>query len=253
MIPNYWNPGERLARPDISNLPRLRFLTTTDFPPFNFIDRRKRLAGFHVDLARAVCVELGIAARCEIQALPWDEIGPAIEKGDGEAIIAGLEITGASREKYVFSRPYLHIPARFAARNGTFATPEQAMRSAKPVAVVAGSVHAKWFAITYPNAKTKDFPHHEAAFAAMKNSQVEAVFTDAVSLSFWLASPDAADCCSFLGGPYLAPEFFGEGMAIAFPKEQAELAAAADYALREINDKGGFAELYLRYFPLGLY
>ncbi|TIT46268.1 MAG: transporter substrate-binding domain-containing protein, partial [Mesorhizobium sp.] len=70
-VPVLWDAKERLPKPDLSALPRLRFLTTTDFPPFNFLDGAGRLSGFHVDLARAICAELGIAEKCQIQALPW--------------------------------------------------------------------------------------------------------------------------------------------------------------------------------------
>ena len=49
----------------------LRFITTTDFPPFSFIDASGRLSGFHVDLARAICAALEITDRCQIHALPW--------------------------------------------------------------------------------------------------------------------------------------------------------------------------------------
>ncbi|MEL7429834.1 MAG: transporter substrate-binding domain-containing protein, partial [Pseudomonadota bacterium] len=59
-IPNFWDNSERLQKPDLDQLPRLRFLTTTDFPPFNFIDRKRRLSGFHVDLAREICTQLGV-------------------------------------------------------------------------------------------------------------------------------------------------------------------------------------------------
>ncbi|RUW60499.1 amino acid ABC transporter, partial [Mesorhizobium sp. M4B.F.Ca.ET.049.02.1.2] len=37
-VPVLWDAKERLPKPDLSALPRLRFLTTTDFPPFNFLD-----------------------------------------------------------------------------------------------------------------------------------------------------------------------------------------------------------------------
>jgi len=118
-IPNFWDKHERFAKPDLSDVQRLRFLTTTDFPPFNFIDRSKRLTGFHVDLARAICKELDILPRCQIQALPWDELEPALEKDEGEVLLSGLAITAQSREKYDFSRPYFHIPGRFVARIGS--------------------------------------------------------------------------------------------------------------------------------------
>ena len=88
-IPNFWDTKERLPKPDISELPRIRFLTTVDFPPFNFLDSSGRLTGFHVDLARAICRELEIVDKCQIQALPWAELQDALQKKEGEAIIAG--------------------------------------------------------------------------------------------------------------------------------------------------------------------
>ena len=59
LAPMFWDSKERLPKPDLSALPRLRFLTTTDFPPFNYLDRDGRLSGFHIDLVRAICAELG--------------------------------------------------------------------------------------------------------------------------------------------------------------------------------------------------
>ena len=81
-IPAYWDEKERLPKPDLAGVGRLRFLTTIDFPPFNFLDRDGRLTGFHVELARAICRELGIVPRCQIQGLPWDELDAAIGRGD---------------------------------------------------------------------------------------------------------------------------------------------------------------------------
>ena len=88
-VPVLWDAKERLPKPDLSAMPRLRFLTTTDFPPFNFLDGSGKLSGFHIDLARAICAELGIVEKCQIQALPWAELEGALQKGEGEAIIAG--------------------------------------------------------------------------------------------------------------------------------------------------------------------
>ena len=47
----------------------IRFLTDSDFPPFNYYDEDNVLTGFNVDIARAICLEL--AATCDIQARPW--------------------------------------------------------------------------------------------------------------------------------------------------------------------------------------
>src|SRR5690606_11169467 len=138
-IPDYWDEKERLVRPDLSSIERVRFLTTVDFPPFNYLDAQGRLTGFHVELVRAICRELQIVDRCQIQALPWDELDDAIGSGQGEALIAGTPITAETRTGYAFSRPYLRFPARFAVpRSSTLAEPMHSTVAGRRIGVLAG-------------------------------------------------------------------------------------------------------------------
>ncbi|WP_244439871.1 transporter substrate-binding domain-containing protein [Nitratireductor aquibiodomus] len=108
--PGFSEPKQRQTKPDLSALPRLRFLTTVDFFPFSYLDADNRLSGVHIDLARQICDELDMMERCQVQALPWDELDTAIESKQGEAIIAGLAITAENRERYLFSRPICVFP-----------------------------------------------------------------------------------------------------------------------------------------------
>jgi len=253
-IPQFWDVKERLPRPDLTDVPRIRFLTTIDFPPFNFIDSNGLLSGFHVDLARAICRELEIMDRCQIQALPWDELEPAMQRSEGEALIAGLAVTPEGREKYVFSRSYLRFPARFAVRNDSaLAEPIYKAIKGKTVGVIAGSEHEAMLRDFFPDAKPAAFDNAEAQFAALKDGKVEAIFGDGMRFGFWLGGSVSEKCCRFAGGPYLAPEYLGNGLAIAVGLNHEKLAAAFDYALREISASGEFEELYLRYFPIGFF
>src|ERR1700721_2143582 len=70
--PSFWDPGLQLERPDLSGLRAIRFLTDDDYPPLNFALADGALAGFSVDIARAVCEELQVG--CTIQARRWDTI-----------------------------------------------------------------------------------------------------------------------------------------------------------------------------------
>lgn len=253
-IPQLWDSKERLQKPDLSQLQRLRFLTTTDFAPFNFLDANGRLSGFHVDLARAICDELAIADRCQIQAMPWAELAPAMQKGDGEAIIAGLAVTAENRQLYVFSRPYLIFPARFVTTNArALAEPLYAKIKGLKVGVITGSAHERMLRASFGDAQAVSFATQNDMTAALKDGKIDAAFGDGMRLGFWLASADAGNCCRFSGGPYIAPEFLGNGLAIAAPKQRPELAAAFDYALQAISAKGTFGELYLRYFPVSFF
>ncbi|MER8728762.1 transporter substrate-binding domain-containing protein [Mesorhizobium sp. M1227] len=253
-VPVFWDAKERLPKPDLSMLPRLRFLTTTDFPPFNFLDGAGRLSGFHVDLARAICAELGIAEKCQIQALPWAELEGALGKGEGEAIIAGIAATPESRSKYAFSRSYLQFPARFIMlKTQALTEPMFDKLRSKRVGVIAGSAHERMLRDYFGDVQIVPFAKPEELYGELKAGKIDAAFGDGMRFAFWLGGSDAAGCCRFAGGPYLAPEYLGSGMTIATRADDPALAAAFDYALQEISVKGTFAEFYLRYFPVSFF
>ena len=253
-IPVFGDARERLAKPDLASLQRLRFLTTTDFPPFNFLDRSGRLTGFNVDLARAICTELEILDKCQIQALPWAELATALAGKQGDAIIAGISVTAETRAKYTFSRSYLQFPARFAVHKASkIADAVYPELAGQRIGVIAGSVHERMLRDYFPDVQVVTYAKQDWVFEDLKAGKIAGVFGDGMRLAFWLAGSDSAGCCRFAGGPYMAPEYLGTGLAIATAKDDPLLARAFDYALHEISAKGTFAELYLRYFPVSFF
>lgn len=253
-IPVFWDARERLAKPDLTGVKRLRFLTTTDFPPFNFLDGSGRLTGFHVDLARAICTELEILDKCQIQALPWQELDTALAAKEGEAIIAGISVTAQTRDKYGFSRAYLQFPARFAVRSASPITePLYTTSAGKRIGVVAGSAHERMLRDYFPEVQVVTYAKQDWVFDDLKAGKIDGTFGDGMRLAFWLSGSASGACCRFAGGPYLAPEYLGTGLAIAAGKDDPALTQMFDYALQQINVKGTFAELYLRYFPVSFF
>lgn len=253
-VPNYMDPRERIAAPDIQMFPRIRFIATVDFPPFSFLDQTSRLAGFNIDLARAICTELEVLARCQIQALPWNELPDALKTGQAEAIISGIAMTPESAAEYRFTRTYLTLPARFAARRDSAGAETSAQTlSQKRVGVIDGTAHEAMLRDWFPDIKPVTFSRHEWMLNALKTESIDAVFGDGLQLSFWLASQSAETCCGFLDGPYISQAHLGEGLAIAVSPRNARLAVAFDHALAALNRNGRFAELYLRWFPNGLF
>jgi polar amino acid transport system substrate-binding protein len=254
LAPMFWDNKERLPKRDLSALPRLRFLTTTDFPPFNYLDRDGRLSGFHIDLVRAICAELDVAEKCEIQAMPWEQLEDALQRGRGEAVIAGIAVTEETRADYAFSRPYLQFPARFAMpKTSAVSEPIYAKIKGERIGVITGSGHEKMLREYFPDVKVVTYTRQEWMYGDLKAGKIAGIFGDGMRLAFWLAGSEASGCCRFAGGPYLAPEYLGFGLAIATDVKNPTLAAAFDYALQQIAVKGRFAELYLRYFPVSFF
>lgn len=253
-LPVLFDARERLARPDVNDILRLRFLTTTDFPPFNFTDQTGRLAGFHIDLARALCAELGLEAKCQIQALPYAQLQEALEAGQGDAVLAGVAVTAALRQRFVFSRPYMLLPARFIRHRDTqLPRPDSAALFGRPVGVLTGTAHEAMLKAFFPDIKPVTFETRELLLSALKDRKVDAAFADALQLSFWTQSPAAGNCCMLFDGPYLSERYLGEGMTIMVGPQGGTLAAALDSALAALSRDGRLEEIYLRYFPAGLY
>src|SRR5262245_3100789 len=48
-VPGFWDPRRRPERPDLSRISIIRFLTETDYPPFNYAGPDGAPIGFNVD------------------------------------------------------------------------------------------------------------------------------------------------------------------------------------------------------------
>lgn len=252
--PNFWDQRQRSTKPVLAPRERIRFLTSTDYPPFNFLDARGRLGGFNVDLARAVCEELDLVDRCQIEAKPFSELVPLLEKGEAEAVIAGVAITPESRRRLAFTESYMRYPARFVTRTAApLSEPMAKALTGKTVGIVEGTAHAAMLQAFFPGVQRVGFPDRAKALAALKGGSLDAVFGDGIDLSFWLESQAADGCCVFSGGPYLSDRFLGEGLSIALARKDADLARAFDYAIGQVVAKGTFSELLLRYFPVSAF
>ena len=251
-IPYFWNPQSRAEKPDAAGVRAIRFVTDDEYPPFGFVGADGGLTGFNVDLARAVCEELKVA--CTVQARRWDTILDSVEAGQADAAIASIAINPQTRRRVEFTAPYYRTPARFVSRVQT--NPERVDARAlagKTVGVQQKSAHEAYLREFFGQADIRIYDNQTALRSALKRGEVDLVFGDGVSLSVWLNSIDAEGCCAFQGGPYTESRYFGEGVGVAVKKDNAPLRRLIDYALARIAERGVYAELYLKYFPIGFY
>jgi polar amino acid transport system substrate-binding protein len=248
-VPGFWDPRRRPERPDLSRINIVRFLTETDYPPFNYAGPDGAPAGFNVDLARMICEELKVA--CTVQMRRFDTLISALNTNNGDAIIASIAATPEMRTRLDFSDPYYRTPARFVARRDSpidDVRPEALEK--KKIAVVAGTAHEAYLKILFTEAELRPYQDADAARFALKRGDVDLLFGDGVSLAFWLNGTDSANCCAFRGGPYLESRFFGEGVGIAVRRGNDLLRQAFNWALFRLWEKGRFTDLWLRYFPV---
>lgn len=249
VIPNHWDPKRRIERPPLPSNFQIRFLTEHDNPPLNYIGRDGELTGFNVELARALCAELNVAT-CTIQARAWETLVSTLRENRGDVIIAGLQPSMQLRAELDVSDPYLRSGGRFAVRSGSSFDP--LAPQPRRIGVIARSAHAAYIETAFPRAELRRFDDAIAQRAALVAGEVDAIFGDAIGLGLWLNSAGGT-CCRFSGGAYLESRFFGEGHVMVVRRGETTLRRALDHALQRLSERGIYAELYLRWFPQGLY
>ena len=187
-----------------------------------------------------------------MQVRPFDTLLAGLEDKTGNAILAGLDLEKATAAGLIASQAYLKIPGRFVVPKDKSFDPGPPT-PAGHVGVVCGSAHAAYLARFFSDLHVDCFTRLADELAELKAKRIDAVFGDALDLSFWLNGPQSEDCCRFETGYYLDDSYFGSGFAVVMKAEDRDLKFAIDYALREIYRSGTYEELYLRYFPVGLF
>ena len=248
-VPGFWDPRRRPENPDLSRISVIRFLTETDYPPFNFAGPDGNPQGFNIDLARMLCEELKLA--CTIQMRRFETLIPALNGKQGDAVIASLAATVEMRARVDFTDSYYRTPARFVAkRDSPLEDPLPERLEGKKVAVVAGTAHEAYLKALFTEVEVRPYPSADEARLALRRGDVDLLFGDAISLAFWLNGSDSENCCAFRGGPYIDSRYFGEGIGIAVKKGNDTIRLALNWALFRVWEQGRFTDLWLRYFPI---
>lgn len=250
--PSFWDPRRRPEKPDTSRITLIRFVTEVDYPPFNYAGPDGNPTGFNVELARLVCNELKVP--CTIQMRRFDTLLDSLSENRSDAVAASIAVTVQTRARADFSDPYYRPAARFVARRQAALNDIRAEQlDAKKIAVVAGTAHDEYARTLFTEADIRRYPTKEAAREALRRGEVDLLFGDAFELSFWLNGSDSGNCCTFVGDPFIESRMFGEGVGIAVRRGNDTLRTAFNWALFRLWEKGKFAELWLRYFPVNPY
>lgn len=248
-IPGFWDPRRRPEKPDLSRVSLIRFMTEYDYPPFNYAGPDGAPSGFNVELARLICEELKV--QCTMQMRRFDTLIDALAQNRGDAIIASIAPTPELRKRVDFTDVYYRSPGRFVGRRDAPAVevvPEQ-IEGAK-IAVAAGTSHEAYLKALFTGAEIKPYPTPAAAREALTRGEADYLFGDATQLAFWLNGTDSGGCCAFRSGPYTESSYFGEGIGIIVKRGNDTLRLAFNWALFRLWEKGRFADLWLRYFPI---
>ena len=230
---------------------RLRIATEGAYPPFNFIDDQGQLAGFDIDIARALCQRLG--KTCEIIAIPWKELLPGLVAGRYRMIVASMSKTPEREKQAEFTDPYYRTRDIFIGRAnaGIRQIAPHTVRG-KTLATQEDTIYADYLDQHYADFATIRLTDTiPAAFTALANGEVDLVLSDNLSAFAFMRS-DAGQALDIIADQPSINELTEEAR-IQVRKGDLALRDAINRALRDLRLDGSYHRINARYFPFDIY
>jgi arginine/ornithine transport system substrate-binding protein len=229
----------------------LRICVEGAYPPFSQVTDSGELEGFDIEIAEALCAEMGVS--CTMVQTEWDAIIPTLEEGKCDAIVASMSITEERRQRIDFSAKYYQTPAKFAAAEGVDWTDDDAGMAGKTVCVQRGTIHQAYMEGEFPSATLVLYPTQEEAYLDLTSGRCDAVMADSIAIQDGFLNTDAGDGYAFFGGDHAVPQYHGDGAGIGVRKADTELRDRLSAAIEAIRADGTYTTINDRYFPFDIY
>lgn len=221
--------------------------TEGDYAPFSYIDEDGILGGFDVDMAEALCAAM--QARCDVVAIPWGDLIPALNDRRIDAIIASMSITEERKQLVAFTNRYYRTPMQFIARKGANIDVSPEHLRGKRVAVEAQTTAHKYLQnLGDIGMEMRIYATQSEANGALMRGDADLLIAD--SLVMWaLTKTPEGEAFEFVGAPIYADE--GIGIAVRHGDEQ--LLQAFNRAILRVRIDGTYDKINARYFPFSIY
>ena len=206
--------------------------------PYVYPDPQKpeQFIGFECDLADALAAKLGVKAR--MVQNQWDQLIPALERGNFDIILNGLELTSENQQRIVMSRPYFVYAQQIVTRNESDVPAKLDDLKGKPVGVLSGTV-AQRLLQKMGGADLRIYPGNVESLRDLKSRRIAAVVMD-LPIALHYARPDPA--LKFSGAPF-ADGYYGLGVR----REDAALLAALNKAIEELAQEHTLERIYRKH------
>lgn len=221
------------------------------YPPFSKTEEDGSVTGFDIDIANALCDELG--AKCTLVKQDWDGIIPALKARKFDAIIATMDITEERLKQVAFTNKYQHIPARFAAAKGAEFEETEAFMKGKNIGVQRATTMDLYISDNFPSAKIKRYGTFDEAYLDLKAGRLDYVIADSASISEGLLAKKGGDKFEFVGPKLNDPKWFGYGAGIAVRKQNKDLVDQLNKAIAAIRANGTYKTIQDKYFSFDVY
>jgi arginine/ornithine transport system substrate-binding protein len=226
---------------------KVQIATDATFPPFESIDSSGKLVGYDIELMQAVCDAAKLD--CNIFGAAWDGMIPGLISGKYDALISQLTVTEKRRKVIAFSDIYEHPAFRFVAKKGTTFDFSPDGLKGETIAVQTGTPMDAYVTAHHPEATIKRYDSGSAPYLELIAGRADLHLSyQAQIVNSFLKGDSGQDFA--LVGPELTGKDateFGEGVAIAINKKNAQLLDEINKGLAAVRASGKLDALNAKY------
>ncbi len=206
--------------------------------PYVYPDPQKpeQMIGFEYELADAIAAQLHVKAR--MVQNQWDQLMPALDRGNFDIILNGLEITAENQQHVLLSQPYYVYAQQIVTRKETQGFEHIEDLKGKVVGVLSSSV-AERLLEKLGGVEIKIYPGNVESMRDMKAGRIEAAVMD-LPIAVHYAKPDPS---LRLAGEPFEPGYYGVGLR----KSDVALAGAINQAIRTLAENHTLERIYRKY------
>jgi arginine/ornithine transport system substrate-binding protein len=222
------------------------------YPPFSSMTPDGDLVGFDIDIAAALCAQMGV--ECTLVAQDWDGIIPALLANKYDAIIASMSITEERKKKVDFTDRYYNSPAKFVRRKGSGIEITAEGLDGKTVGVQRATTHDNYLSDVYADTvEIKRYGTQDEAYLDMKAGRLDLLLADSVAMDEGFLQVEGNEDFEFVGPDLADPQWFGEGAGIAIRQDDDELREMFNAAIVAIRENGVYKSIQDKYFDFNIY
>lgn len=222
------------------------------YPPFSEVTTDGKLVGFDIDIANALCAEMG--AECTMVQQDWDGIIPSLLARKYDAIIASMSITPERKKKVAFTNKYYNTPGKFVRKKGSGIEISEAGLKGKIVGVQRATTHDNFVTEVFGDTvEVKRYATQDEAYLDAVAGRVDLLLADSVAMDDGFLKTDEGKDFEFVGPGYSDPKYFGEGAGIAIRKKDKDLVEKFNAAIAAIIANGTYKKINDKYFEFDVY
>ena len=234
-----------------ADMKKVKIGTEGAYPPFNLIDTNGELAGFDVDIAKALCEAANF--ECEFVVQDWDGIIPGLIAKKYDAIVASMSITDERRKAVDFTNKYYNTPAKFVAAKGAELDISPEGLAGAVIGVQRATIHENFLRAKFPEADIRAYATQDEANADLVSGRLDLIMADSVALLEGFLKTEEGQDFEFVGPDYKDPQYHGEGVGIAIRKGEDDLRLAFNEAIDKIRADGTYQAIADKYFDFDVY